>query len=177
MKLSTGNQICCPPGKVHQPNGGLSTNGGLCCTESNVCLEHCCDGLPSFPLRCVKRGTGECYFQAVKLRAGAATTDSAGNVPVELNVDGKLSGTLSLVASGSRLAQSAASSSQLYGRAHFRARHQGRIVVKVRLTPTARKLLHRKHDLKAVALITLTEHGRSAQSNTSITISAPRRRR
>ena len=48
----TGNTGCCPPGSVHQPGGGVSANGGLCCTTANVCGQQCCDSLPGFPMTC-----------------------------------------------------------------------------------------------------------------------------
>ncbi len=171
LVTATSIPICCPPGSVHQPGGGLSTNGGLCCTESKVCGQDCCDSLPDFPKKCV---SGHCEFDIAKIFGKDARADAHGNVPVPVHFGGTVTGGLKLEAapskSGSASAAAAAKKPTVLGSAHFHARHKGKAKVKVHLNSAGRHHLKGKRRLKVVAVITLKHKGKSTSTAVPFTV-------
>jgi hypothetical protein len=175
LVTATTQHICCPPGSVVQPQGGLSTAGGLCCTAANVCGQNCCEsGLPSFSKVCVK---GECHWKDVVVAQQKATANPDGNVPVPLSFSAGAQGTVSLqnAATGSN-ATAAAAKPIVVGTAHFKIKHASHQKIDVKLNRAARQHLAKARKLSVEAIITFTQDGKSESVSTPFTIKAPPRR-
>jgi hypothetical protein len=111
-----------------------------------------------------------CEFDIVGIFGHSAAVDSSGNISVGLSAIRAVSGTVSLVSAGGSSPHIAAATHTVYGTVRFRARHRGRLRIKVHLTASARKALAKNHHLKAAAVITLTDHGKKTSTAVPFTI-------
>jgi hypothetical protein len=158
--VSQFNTICCPPGKVKQPAGTLSTNGGLCCTAEKVCGADCCDSLPSFPKVCKD---GRCEFDFARIFPTRATAREDGIVPVPMRVGRPVAGSMLIEHVGATQSLlGTAAATQVLGKARFRAKRRGSRTVEVRLSRKARALLRkRKRGRPCVAAPALVHEDRA----------------
>ena len=164
----TVSRICCPPGSVRQPGGGLSTAGGLCCTEEKVCGSTCCDSTPSFPKLCVDGKRCEFAFLLVDEKK-VAYRDGAVRVPLQLLSAGARA-TISVVAAGGGGKAAAAAKPETLGSARLRGARPGYKRVRVKLTRRGRKLLRRRGKLKVLIVVTVRDGSERASTETPVTL-------
>jgi hypothetical protein len=174
----TVSRICCPEGSVRQPSGGLSTGGGLCCTERNVCGQTCCDSLPSFPQRCVEGR--RCEYEMLLMDADKVTATRDGAVKVPLTFVQPARGTLSVQLPGSAARASAADATStaaaaartpvVLGKAALLRGKRGPRDVRVRLSRRGRSELRKHNRLKVEIVLTLTDGKDKARTVTPVTL-------
>jgi len=166
----TVSRICCPEGSVRQPGGGLSTAGGFCCTQRNVCGDTCCDSLPSFPKRCVEGG--RCEYELLLMEPKKVTTGRDGAVRVPLTFVKPARGTLAVALPGTARASSAAASEkgQVLGKVTLPRRAKGRRDVRVRLSRRGRSLLRKRGKLRVELVLTLSDGKDTTSTTTPVTL-------
>ena len=162
----TVSRICCPSGSVRQPGGGLSTAGGLCCTEAKVCGSTCCDSTPSFPKLCVDGRRCEFAFLQVDEKK-IAYRDGAVRVPVQLLSAGAKATISVVAASGGGKAVTAAKPKTL-GSTRLRGARPGRRKVRVKLTRQGRRLLRRRGKLKVLIVVTVRDGSERTSTETPV---------
>ena len=168
----TVSKICCPPGSVRQPGGGLSTAGGFCCTSGKVCGSTCCDSTPSFPKECIdgKR----CEFEFLRVEQEKVKAERDGTVKVPLKLDRPASATLSVVMAGGGggKASAAAAKPVVLGRKKVSVGRPGRKAVRIKLSRRGRKRLRKHGKLRVEVIVAVRDAAGKAETATPVTLRA-----
>jgi hypothetical protein len=165
----TVSKICCPPGSVTQPGGGLSTAGGLCCTSGNVCAgRDCCDSTPSFPKECVN---GRCEFEFLEIEDKSVKTERDGTVKVPVTMKQAHPATVSVVMAGASgsVAADAARKPVVLGRRKLAAK-RGKRTVRIKLSRRGRKLLRKRGKLRVEIIVAVRDAAGKAETATPVTL-------
>lgn len=150
LVTATSLPTCCPPGYVPQPNGGVSTEGGLCCPNDSICGHSCCISTPQTPKKCV---SGQCYYDIVKMF-------QVHGHEVDTHVDCascKGTATLQTAAGGSKARDARVAKPAVLGTTHFHTgKHGGK--VKIRLSRRGLAKLKAAGHLRVQLVVNFTDH-------------------